>query len=315
MSGGILKRRPVLLAAAGVTAVSLAALAPYLGGIDLRGPLRIATGGRGGVYFRLGEGLARVVREQYSELKPEILTTAASAANLQLVDAGRAEVGFTQADIVIGSGINAPVALARLHDDYLHLVVRADGRLQSVDDLRGSRVSLGSHGSGTEVIARRLLTAAGLGKESDMVNVPLGVDEAASALAARRVAAFFFSGGLPVSAVERLAHTIPIKLLNLSQYVGELRHRYGEVYSEWSIPASTYRVGPTATIGVPNYLITSPRLPNATAYALAELLMESRESLAVSHSAAKGFNRRSAISTGQIHLHPGAVQYFRNSQP
>lgn len=315
MSAGVLKRRSVILAAASVSALSLATIAPCLDRIDPRGPLRIATGGKGGVYFRLGQGLARVAREQYSGLKPEILATAASAANLQLVDAGQAEVGFTQADILVGKGIDPPVALARLHDDYLHLVVRADSRLQSVNDLRGRRVSLGSHGSGTEVIAQRLLNAAGLGRETDMVNVPLEVDEAAKALAAGRVAAFFFSGGLPVSAVENLANTIPIKLLNLSQYVGDLRHRYGEVYSEWGIPASTYRVGPTATIGVPNYLITSARLPNVTAYALAKLLMESRDSLAVSHPVAKGFNRRSAISTGPIHLHPGAVQYFRNSQP
>ena len=134
---GNIERRSLLKA--GAVAIS----SPLLGGCskdeDLKF-LRIATGGRGGVYFRLGEGISQAVREQYQRTQTEVLVTAASTANVELVNAGRAEVAFAQADVFIGTGLSAPVALARLHDDYLHLVVRTDSRLRSLEDLKGQQV-------------------------------------------------------------------------------------------------------------------------------------------------------------------------------
>src|SRR3954451_20350980 len=136
--GSGVERRALLCAAGGAAALSsLAALSRCDQHAEPRGRLRIATGPRGGVYYRLGEGLAEAAAQEYPGLRPAVLVTAASATNVTLVDAGQAEVGFTQADVLIGTGLVKPLALARLHEDYLHLVVRADGGLRSLSDLRG----------------------------------------------------------------------------------------------------------------------------------------------------------------------------------
>jgi len=266
------------------------------------------------VYYRLGEGLAEAAAQEYPGLRPAVLVTAASATNVTLVDAGQAEVGFTQADVLIGTGLVKPLALARLHEDYLHLVVRADGGLRSLSDLRGRPVSLGPAGSGTEVTAERLLSAVGTRTVPGLTRVALNVDAAATALARGDIAAFFFSGGLPVTAIASLRTNVRIRLINLGQYVALLRHAYGEVYAERGIPASTYGVEPVVTVGVPNYLVVAAAMADDTAYGLTRLLMERRDTLAAAHPAAQRFNRRSAIDTAPLSLHPGAARYFRDSE-
>lgn len=275
--------------------------------------VRIATGGPGGVYSRLGAALTRILKEDYPRLRPEFLITTASAANLRLIRAGAAEVAFTQADILIDRDPPPLQGLARLYDDCLHLVVRA-GEARGVTDLRGHRVSPGSPGSGTEVTATRLLSAAGMRLGQDLVSVRMGVDESARALIAGDISGFFFSGGLPVDAIAVLAATMPIRLLDLGRYLPKLRAEYGEVYAERTVPRSAYRVDSISTVGVPNYLVAGAELPEETAYALTRTLLGRRDLLSVAHPAAERVNHMAAIATHPLPLHPGAARYFRESK-
>jgi len=277
-------------------------------------PVRIATGGAGGVYARLGTALARTLADEYPDLRAQVLVTSASAANLQMIHAGQAEVGFTQADILIGAGLPWPIGLARLYDDCLHLVVRADATAQSVTDLRGGRVSAGEIGSGTLVTATRVLAAAGMRLDVDLANVPLGVEESARALAAGEIAGFFFSGGLPVDAITALAARIPIRLLELSRYLPALRAKYGEVYAGRTIPRSAYQVAAVATISVPNYLVAGTSVDDDTAYGITRTMIGRRDVLASTHPAAERINHLAAIATDPLPLHPGAARYFKETK-
>src|SRR5437899_11647889 len=77
----------------------------------------------------------------------------------------------------------------------------------SVTDLSGKRVSVGSPGSGTEVTAVRILRAAGLDPDRDIRKERLGVQESVDAIKDRKIDAFFWSGGMPKSSVLDLATT------------------------------------------------------------------------------------------------------------
>lgn len=307
-----LSRRALLAAAAVGTAAGVAA------GCDSRSPgsrpVRVATGGVGGVYARIGAALTRTLADDYPRLRPEVLVTSASAANLKLIDAGQAEVGFTQADVLTGTGLPLPTALARLYDDYLHLVVRADDPARAVTDLRGRSVSTGAAGSGTEVTVTRVLTAAGMRLPGDLVNVPLGVGESATALASGRIAAFFFSGGLPVEAISALAAREPIRLLPLGGYLPALRNEFGLVYASRTIPRSTYHIAPAETIGVPNLLVAAATLDEDIAYAVTRTVVGRSDVLAGAHPAAERVNHTAAILTDPLPLHPGAARYFRDQK-
>src|SRR5215470_14172415 len=89
-------RRTVL---SGAGAALVGALTSCGSGPDYpAGPLRIASGSRGGVYYEYARGIAAVVRAVLPRLKPEVLETNASLQNLWRLAAGRAELAFTSAD-------------------------------------------------------------------------------------------------------------------------------------------------------------------------------------------------------------------------
>jgi TRAP transporter TAXI family solute receptor len=281
------------------------------------GQLRIATGSPGGVYYTYGMGMADAVRRRIPELKPSVLETAASAQNLRMVADGEAEIGFAQADTTadaVSSGVRV-LALARIYDDYLHLVVRRDSTITKLDDLAGKRVSIGARESGTFGTSRRLLRLAKIDPDTGIEAHLLGLDPSAAALQAGTVDAFFFSGGLPVGRVRELSARLALRLVPIGQYASQLRAEHGQYYAEHTVPESTYGLPPVSTIGIPNYLVVSGNLPEQTGYALTRMLFDEQAELEKAHPVAARLNPREAIYTHPLALHPGAGRYFREIKP
>lgn len=285
--------------------------------------LVIATGGRGGVYYALGEALAGAARDRWSATV-EVRVTAASVENLRLVAEGQADLGFATVDsaalAVDGHGPFRSalplVAIAGLYDDYLQIVVSASGNIRTVADLRGRRVSTGSSGSGTEIVAARILSTAGIDPDQDIVRRRLSVAASADALRAGEIEAFFFTGGLPTPAVADLARQVPIRLLSVPDEVTDLQQRFGEFYLARSIPAPVYGLdSEVATLGIPNVLVVRGNVPDEVAYALTSLLFEAKAELVAAHEEARRLDQRAALATFPIQLHPGAARYYRESKP
>ncbi|WP_017610652.1 TAXI family TRAP transporter solute-binding subunit [Nocardiopsis xinjiangensis] len=196
------------------------------------------------------------------------------------------------------------------------MVVHRDAPHEEVADLEGTTVSVGAPGSGTEMMAERLLGSAGLGEDADGPGVDrrrLAIEDSAGALAAGEIDAFVWSGGLPTRAVAELAGQTPIRLLDLSQHVPELVEGYGEYFSELPVPARTYPGVPAVrTIGVPSMLVVSAHMPDEDARDLTRVLFESRADMSLIHPVALHLDSRSAIATRPVPLHPGAAGYYRS---
>jgi len=276
--------------------------------------VRIATGSPTAVYYAIGSALAKVISQDLPGTDAGVLVTAASAENLQLIASGRAEVAFSQSDVLVSRGAPAPsiVALARVYDDLLHLVVRANSPIRSLEDLRGRRVSVGAQGSGTVVTVRRLLTVA---KMSGITERQLSLDDSTVALTSGEIDAFFFSGGLPVTGIRQLSTASPTRLIDLSKWATDLRKAYSDVYVVRDVPVSAYQMPAVATVAVPNLLVVSASMADDLAFDLTRLLMERREVLAAAHPAAERLDIRSAIATLPVPLHPGAARYYRSTKP
>ena len=140
------------------------------------GQITIATGNATGVYYALGGGLASL-SPPTTPIKATAAETGASVQNIQQLVAGEYDIAFsladTAADAVEGTGVVHRAAatiqaLARIYSNYTHVVVRKASGITSVADMRGKRISTGSPKSGTEVIANRLLQAAGLNPDNDV---------------------------------------------------------------------------------------------------------------------------------------------------
>ena len=286
--------------------------------------LSIATGGTGGVYYPYGGGLAKVLNENLPSVRATAEVTAASVDNLKLIRDGKADIAFvladTLADAVNGQGAfegkPVPVAsLAVLYSNYTHIATLAQSGMTKVSDLRGKTVSTGSPGSGTEVIALRVLRAAGLDPETDVTRQGLGVSEPAGALKDGKIDAFFWSGGLPTAAVQDLAHSqgISLRLLPSVDLVPVLQREHGPLYFPLEIPAGAYRgiVAPVGVVGVANVLVVSRSMPDQLAYDITRILFEKQPELAAIHPEARNLSLDTAAQGSPAPYHAGAVRYFK----
>jgi TRAP transporter TAXI family solute receptor len=286
--------------------------------------LSIATGGTGGVYYPYGGGIAKVLNENLPGVRVTAEVTAASVDNLKLIRDRKADIAFTLADTladaVAGRGpfAGAPVpaaSLAVLYSNYTQLVTLASSGITSVAGLKGRVVSTGSPGSGTEVIAVRVLRAAGLDPDRDVRRQGLGASESADALKDGKVDAFFWSGGLPTAAVQDLTHSpgITIRLLPTAQLVPALREQHGDLYFVLDIPADAYPgvIAPVPVVGVANVLVVNRSMDEALAYDITRLLFEKQQVLAGIHPEARNLSRATATKGSPASFHPGALRFYQ----
>ena len=281
--------------------------------------LSIATGNRGGVFDRYGDALAAVLEERLDGVTVTTHNTNASLINLREVAHGRSDIGFSlgdaAADAIRGTGPFAVpvdlVALTRTYDSFVQLVVRAESPVEEVAHLRGQRVAVGSRGSGTRLVARRVLAAAGIAPEA-VTGTDDSLEQSADGLRRGRLDAFFFVSGIPNTAVEQLSEAIPIRLVDLGSVVPQLTRAYGPEYTRGPVPTSSYGL-PRAidTVSVKNYLVVHPDLDEDLAYAVTRVMFEAQDAVDVRAPEVRQPNLGAAIFTSPLPLHPGAERYYR----
>ena len=283
--------------------------------------LSIATGGSGGVYFVYGGGIAEQIGEHLDGYQATAEVTSASVDNMYLIADGKSDLAFaladTAADAVNGTdtfdGEKVPAqALARLYNNLTQVATVKGKGVTSVEELRGKRVTVGSPGSGTEVIALRVLEAAGLDPDRDIDRQQLGVGESVQAVKDGALDAFFWSGGVPTSAVTDLATSRELVLLPTDQYVEELSQRYGPFYVSAEIEAGRYEGvdQPVKVVAVPNYLVVNRSMDPELAYRLTKLLFDQKQALAEVHPSARRLELDTAPKVAPLELRPGARRYY-----
>jgi TRAP transporter TAXI family solute receptor len=202
-----------------------------------------------------------------------------------------------------------------LYPNYMHLVTLAGSGIDSVTDLRGRVVSLGSPGGGGTVQAERILAAAGLDHRRDLRAQNLGVAQAVDALKDGKLDAFFWSGGLPTAAVLDLVNTagISARLLPLDGVLPALQQRHGnDLYYAAVIPRAVYRLdADVPVVAVANMLVVSEAMPEALAYDITRVLFDQQPTLATIHPQARELGLATALTGATIPFHPGAIRYYR----
>jgi len=202
-----------------------------------------------------------------------------------------------------------------MYPNRMHVLTIEGSGIASMKDLKGKRVSTGSGGSATEVMAFRVIEAAGLDKDRDMKRERLGVAESVNAIKDRKIDAFFWVGGLPTAAVTDLANTpgIRIKMIDHADLVAAMNRKYGDLYVQDVIPKDTYhgmdRDNHQAT--VMNLLVAHQNMDEKTAYSIVKAVFEHKEELVRVHKEAENFRlENQKASATPIPYHPGALKYY-----
>jgi TRAP transporter TAXI family solute receptor len=314
-----MKRRGLVLG-------GLVAGAALFGGVALAQQLNIAiaTGGTGGVYYPLGGGMANVLTKYVPGAAATARVTGGSVDNLKLIGSKQSEVALVMVDAALDAlkgedkfkGNKVEVrTLMVLYPNRMHVVTTEGKGIEKMSDLKGKRVSTGSPGSATEVMAFRVIEGAGLDKDKDMRRERLGVAESTNAIKDGKIDAYFWVGGLPTAAVTDLGASpgIKIKLIDHTEVVEKMNAKYGGLYTTGVIPAKTYpgQDKDNAISVVQNILVANADMPDKVAYDIVKTFIEKRDELVAVHGEAKSITlENQSPKNSPIPWHPGATKYF-----
>lgn len=321
MNRPLLLSRRTLLGAAAAAAATAATTGCSRGRSDEpapSGPARLATGNEGGVYSTYGNGLARLVSE-LTGVSMTTMPTDGSVQNLRMLSSGTADLGFSLADSAIQayegtgefkSGGLRLRALARVYDNYVHVVVPTNSPVARLADLKGKEVSVGPAASGTLPVAQKLLDAAGIQIKPKF----LSLRQATKQLEERQIEALIWSGGLPTEPIRKLQSSIGFRLVNLAAEAQAVASRGVGPYVPSSIPPSVYSLtSSVSTLAVPNYLLTRRNLSDSWAWWTLNTMFRQQADLIKVHPQAGSLDARSAIATMPIPLHPAAERWYRTN--
>jgi TRAP transporter TAXI family solute receptor len=206
--------------------------------------------------------------------------------------------------------------LVILYPNLMHVVTVDSTGIKSMKDLKGKRISTGAPGSATEVMAFRLLEAAGLDKDKDVKRERLSVAESVNAVKDRKIDAFFWVGGLPTAAVTDLANTpgTKIVMVDTNDEVAVMNKKYGNLYFVTTIPKATYSGmnKDNKVAAVANILVVNANMPEDQAYKIVRAMFENKADLVRTHQefVNVSLENQKAKAT-PIDFHPGALKYFK----
>jgi TRAP transporter TAXI family solute receptor len=283
--------------------------------------VNVLTGGTSGVYYPLGVALSEIYAKGIEGAHAQVQATKASVENLNLLQQGKGEIGFSLGDSVklaaegnteagFPGKLDKLRGIAAIYPNYIQIVASAESGIKTLADLKGKSLSVGAPASGTELNARAIFAAAGMRYE-DLGKVEyLPFAESVELIKNRQLDATLQSAGLGVASIRDLATSLKINVVAVPKAEVE---KIGAPYMPVVIPAGTYegQDADVETAAVGNFLISHEGVSDETAYQMTKLLFDNLDKLAAAHAAAKGIDPAKALDGMPVPLHPGAERYYK----
>lgn len=196
----------------------------------------------------------------------------------------------------------------------MHLMVRADSGIETVEDLRGMKANIADPGSSTRVLAETLLQYYGVDPSEFAVAAELKSSEQSAALCDGNIDATIWAAGLPNGSSQEATSTCDLNIIALEGPSIDTLLAENTAYAAATIPGGMYpgndndipSWGPKATF------VTSAQTADEVVYAVVAGIFDNFDDFKRLHPAFGRLMQDEMISDGlTAQLHPGAAQYYR----
>ncbi len=290
----------------------------------------IGTGGVTGIYYPVGGAISRLINAKSAEygIRSSVESTAGSVFNINAVVGGDLEFGIAQSDrqfqaingLAEWETLGAQDTLRSvfsLHPESVTLIASVESGIQSIADLEGNRVNIGTPGSGNRQNAVDAIEAFGLDL-ADITVEQVGPVEAPGLLQDGRLDAFFYTVGHPNGAItEATSGRIPVRIVDISGAPISALIADKPYYGVSRIPQALYpqaaNENDATTIGVGATLVTSSDVSDDIVYALVKEVFENLDEFKALHPALGVISTESMLGGLSAPLHPGAQRYYEEA--
>ena len=287
--------------------------------------LSMGTAPPGGAFFVVGSALAEVLNETGAEFGYSVTAEATSGSQENIRRLGSGELDFALSNAAItyfavrgseGWDRAHPVrSVMTLAPNVALFVAQAASGINTIDDLRGRRVSVGPAGAGFEYFIRPLLEAHGVTYD-DFSPLNATQQAAVDMLTDGSADATFLGGAVPTASITQAAASMEITFIPFGE---EEKQRLISEYTFFrpaSIPAETYRgqTEPYEGLDVGSmHVITAADAPDDLVYNAAKLLYENRSLVVEKHAAGRAINPNNVVRDTGTEFHPGAIRFYEEA--
>jgi TRAP transporter TAXI family solute receptor len=334
--------RPMTRRALGITAAAGALLGSDAARAQAPQFFRIGTGSAGGTYYPIGGIIANAIScppgaacntagatDGVPGMVAVAQATQGSVQNVNLIQSGNAESGFTQSDVMhwayTGTGLfeGRPKLerlrfIAHLFPEHIHAVVRRDSPVRTFADLRGRRIAIGLQASGARIGSEMILEANGMRAGRDYNAEYLNQAQGTERMQDRGLDATFTVVGYPAAAFTEFCSRTGCRILPIQGAEAQRVIERAPFYGTGVIPRGAYEGMeadvPTLTVGA--LWAVRDSVPEATVYAITKSLWSetTRGLLDRGHAKGKEIMREAALTgRGVVPFHPGAERFYREA--
>ena len=285
--------------------------------------LSFGTAPPGGAFFVVGSALAEVVNETGGANRFSVTAEATSGSqeNIRRLSTGELDFALSNAAITYFAVRGAegwdrayPVrSVMTLAPNVALFIAPGGSGIDSIDDLRGKRVTVGPAGAGFEYFVAPLLAAHGVSYD-DFNPMNATQQAAVDMLTDGSSDAAFLGGAVPTASITQASASMDVTFL---QFGDAEKQQLIDDYSFFrpaTIPADTYRNQTEAFHGLDvgsMHLITSADAPEELVYTVTRLLYENRQLVVEKHAAGRAINPNNVIRDTGTEFHPGAIRFYQ----
>jgi len=289
--------------------------------------IRLGTEEPGSFSYFSGRILCRLINTQVEDVNCQQVPMVGDVDNLTNLQGGSLDVSLVDSRMLFNA-INKSGnfkfldisyenirALAPLYDVPITLIVRNDAGIDSLADLKGTRINAGTPGSLQYQAMTTILKAKKWSrKDFSMVgDLPPIKSQDTKAFCYGTMQAMVYIGIHPDFSLRRLLKTCNGELMNMDD--SDINSLVSDHPEFWKIelavgtyPSQTEKV---VTFGTRAMLVASSDLDEETVYKIIEVIDKNKKRFVLSHPALSLFSVETAqkSATG-INLHPGSARYF-----
>ena len=285
--------------------------------------MQMALGGVTGTYYMIGVPVAKYVNDHSKIIKVTPNTSGGSVENIRRVDAGLAQLGMTQTDVMYPAwygqkpfdkplrdwrviGITTPVMAN-------HVVALAKNNIRTVSDLKGKIFAIGAPGSAAAAGMSAFLEHTGLKKDIDARM--LAHQDYPEMLLDGKIHAFNRSGSIPVAVIDEISVQKKVSLVDFGPELerSEFLKKY-PYYQKTLVKGGTYKDESRDVVffGNAGFFIVHKDIPEEIVYEFTKLAY-SEETIKFVTMAFKGqnLNRNNPFEGNIGPIHPGAVRFWK----
>ena len=279
----------------------------------------IGTASPGGTYYVYGEGLAEVLTRTL-DLPVVALATEGPTQNIELLEAGKAELGFVTIGIAVqawnstGAWVGKKPARSMraifpMYDTPFQFAVLRESGIRSIAELAGKRVGIGPRGGTSAAYFPEFFHT--LKVDANLVFGEWA--ELTEQLHQRTLDVLAVGAGVPFPSFIELEAKERVRYIAFDpNQISILRLAMPELTPS-RIPAGAYPslLRPYETLGSYNFAVAQAELPDDLVYNVVRAVFENQDAMLEATAAAAATVPANLDRNSFLPLHPGAIRYYR----